>query len=303
MIIVYKLEITGQATNLRYESDDYVLKEHEHKYDGDTLPDINTLNTPAYNLMKAKERKCAELQGYYETQRKFPIKIIYTTSTGIVYYAATLTAVDVDFFAGIAQEPTFEELRLFFLIQGEQEGNARLKIDTANAKDIVEYIKVRDSQTFQAKWFHDLTIKELPDIDQVKAYDYTTEITPVEDGEAYKIDGSLYIVSLNDEGWNPEILEQTGGLPRILMVADTISFVNNGETFRSHLCNYHGEPFSDYGIEPNMKITIQGSKHNDLKDVSVFEISTGSYEIVMDTYDFETEPSGRMITLSTTDKQ
>ncbi|MDP3048904.1 MAG: hypothetical protein Q8N12_05665 [Thermodesulfovibrionales bacterium] len=48
MKIAYKIQINGQATDLRFVRDDYVAEAEEKVMQGDVLPDIDTLHTQAY---------------------------------------------------------------------------------------------------------------------------------------------------------------------------------------------------------------------------------------------------------------
>jgi hypothetical protein len=48
MKIIYKIEETGQAVDLRYAHDSYDLQENEYIYEGSVLPDINSLHQQAY---------------------------------------------------------------------------------------------------------------------------------------------------------------------------------------------------------------------------------------------------------------
>ena len=48
-MIIYKL-VKGQAINLRFCSDDYVLEADEITINGDILPDIQTLHTEEYKV-------------------------------------------------------------------------------------------------------------------------------------------------------------------------------------------------------------------------------------------------------------
>jgi hypothetical protein len=47
-MIVYRIQLDGQATDLRFEKDDYVLQANEMSISGDILPDIETLHSIDY---------------------------------------------------------------------------------------------------------------------------------------------------------------------------------------------------------------------------------------------------------------
>ncbi len=56
MKIAYKIQVSGQATDLRFVGDDYIASSGEIIIEGDSLPEINTLHSLDY----LKQEKIAE---------------------------------------------------------------------------------------------------------------------------------------------------------------------------------------------------------------------------------------------------
>jgi len=68
MKIIYEKDLEGRAINLRFEKDDYQLKEGEIEYGkGDELPDIETLHSEKYRLKKQKEDELENIRRVYST--------------------------------------------------------------------------------------------------------------------------------------------------------------------------------------------------------------------------------------------
>ena len=68
MKIVYRIDSSGRATNLRFENDDYVLKTGEVEYgSGSRLPNIDELHSSKYRLRKQKIAELIKLRMRYYT--------------------------------------------------------------------------------------------------------------------------------------------------------------------------------------------------------------------------------------------
>jgi len=66
MKIVYEKTPEGRAINLRFEKDDYQLKQNEIEYGrGDKLPDIEELHDPAFKLKRQKEEELEKYRSQY----------------------------------------------------------------------------------------------------------------------------------------------------------------------------------------------------------------------------------------------
>ena len=54
---VYKKQLDGQATDLRWEKDDYKLQTDEREIMSDTFPDIETLHSQSYQDKRDNKKK------------------------------------------------------------------------------------------------------------------------------------------------------------------------------------------------------------------------------------------------------
>jgi hypothetical protein len=68
-MIVYKIEPTGQATNLCFKRSDYELQEGEKSIEGDKLPDIETLHEGGYKLVAAKNKLIEYIDTHHAKQK------------------------------------------------------------------------------------------------------------------------------------------------------------------------------------------------------------------------------------------
>lgn len=61
-MIVYEFSANGQANNLRFETDNYILKLDEHTVTGDELPEIDTLHSVEYKTAQAQKELLREAE-------------------------------------------------------------------------------------------------------------------------------------------------------------------------------------------------------------------------------------------------